>query len=61
VKPICKALTLSGRLSEVIIKTVQIKGFDESESAPNTRPGNHAEALPYKMAVVPPSCFANVM
>lgn len=60
-KPIGKALTLSGRLFEVIMKTVQIKGFDKSECAPNMRPGNHTEAPPYKMAVVPPSCFANVM
>lgn len=38
-KPICKALTLSPRLFEVIMKTVQIKGFDKSESAPNNEAG----------------------
>ncbi|CAJ1087776.1 Hypothetical predicted protein [Xyrichtys novacula] len=37
-RPISKALTLScRRLFEVIMKTVQIKGFDKSERAPKTR------------------------
>lgn len=38
-EPICKALTRSPRLFEVITKTVQIKGFDKSESAPNNEAG----------------------
>lgn len=52
---------LSGRLFEVIMETVQIKGFDKSERQPNTRLGNHTRAPPIQDGSGPPSCSANGM
>lgn len=57
-EPICKALTLSGRLFEVIMKTVQIKRIWQVWVRAKIRgPGNHTRAPPYKMAVVPPAAL----